>query len=258
MLLHEQASVSQERDDRAEVVAPLPARHDRAASPTAGQLSQPESEAQPVAVFDAQPALPHNDSTQHMPEANDHEAGVPLDAAAVHNRPSESYVAWDALVGDDDSGVEGWPDHADPVNSVPAAAGPISFLEAASKMAVSEDMVNIEGTALVRNQGQSAGGANARLQEGSSHSTSAAASRLLNAADYGWQTVGRKSAERLNAAGTNVQNLARHAAVGSRAASVSVSIRNTDQAAADMSGGRTERRLTRTQRRRQARRKVKA
>lgn len=169
----------------------------------------------------AWPLLRHTDSTQHMPEGDSSEAVMP--GAAVPKVAIDSCVAWDALVGDDDSDVEGWPDHADPVDmdhaNVPAATRPSTFLEAARKMAGSDEVLIFacKDSTSVGRQAQSGGRANGTLHTG---------------ADPSWHHVGRKS----NAAGMILQSNAQPAAVWRHVASVRAG-RDIGQAAGDTNGG---------------------
>ena len=251
--------MGQESDDRLEVVAPLPASHATASPAKAGQPLQPEAEAQPLAV---QSALPQTVSTQHMPGGECNQGAAPSDAAAVPKVVIQSYVAWDALVTDDDSGVEAWPDHADPVamdhDNVPAATKPSTFLEAACRVAGPEEVLHAARQASTSGgrQGESAGRASGTQHAASTSGcsanghqrTSAAARRQHTVADHGWQRVCRKS----NAAGTDVQNLSQPAAFERHAERVSPNM------AADTNGGGAHNKFTRTQRRRQARKKIRA
>lgn len=216
----------------------MPAASATVAAPAVGQLPQ-------LAAHDHSPSSPLTKVTQQSPAmhgCDNHDDPVVPTAAVT------SYVAWDALVDDEDRDVEGWPEYdaeAD-TNHAPVVGTPISFVEAC-KRGVPEEVLTgahkptADSMASVDRQRLSARTLNA----------SAAAPRPQTAADAGWHTVGRKqgsrSPKRASAASKKGQDAAQAAAVGRSIAPARV------QPAADTNSGGAERSvLTKSRKKRQA------
>ena len=205
----------QNTDDRGELVAALPATDDKDPADEMLQLPGP----------DVSPLSPVNEDTQQ-----------PLrDAAAV---PAAAYVPLgDTSANDVDSGVDGWSDHDDAVDTsqanAPAASKPNSFLEAACKGGIPKEVPTPQPkakavtTASVTRQGRSAGRGSAESGRAASgvhapQSMGQAARRPQTVAESGWHTVtskkGSKSAKHVNGGGKDMHSAAQPIVDGGRLA----------------------------------------
>ena len=170
---------------------------------------------------------PHNDNTQQpLPDADEHD--TPPAA------PNAAYVLWgDTSANGFDSEVDGWSNHDDPVDmrqaNAPAASKPNTFLEAACKGGIPEEVLtpqskaNALSTAPVNRQGKSAGRGGAVLHEDgtaasgvhATQSTLQTARRPQTVAENGWHTAvskkGSKSAKHVNRGGTDTHDAAQPA-----------------------------------------------
>ena len=265
-------ALTQETDDRAEVVARMPTTIDKESSPTADQPSH-LAEALPLAAPEMAIASPRIEGAQRSPEPDHRD--IPFDApTAVTNVSTEFKLPWDTSADDVNAEVEGFPDHDDPVDTNQAnAPTPNTFLEAACKGGIPEDVsmthpkAIADSRAAVRRQGGSIERGNATLRENARsvsimhapQRTLLAARRPQNVADNGWHTVSRKSsktAKHVNGAGKDMPSAVQAPVSGSRIAPVRTS-RNTEQADNKTHDGGAER-LTKAQKKRNAKKRRKA
>ena len=179
----------------------------------------------------ALPATHDKDPAEGTPAADHYD--TPPDAPAV---PTATYVPWGNTSADDvDSEVDGWSDHAGPVDmsqvDAPTASKPTSFLEAACKggipeeVPISQSKAGAVTPASATRQGRSAGRGSAVLREGGRAASGVhaaqnmfrAARRPQTVAEHGWHTVlsrkGSRSAKHVNGGGEGTHIAAQHADV---------------------------------------------
>ena len=257
--------MAQETDSRAEVVAAVPATGDK---DPADEVLQPVAAALPLPGPEVPSSSPHNEDTQQPLPAADHH----LDAPAV---PTAAYVSWGD--NDVDGGVDGWSDHDETVDvsqaNAPAASKPNTFLEAACKGGIPEEVplpqpkASAVTTASATRQGRSAGRGGAVLRKDgraasgvhASHSMVQAARRPQTVAENGWHTViskkGSKSAKHVNGGGTDMHSAAQPTVDGGRLAPARANS-NTEQTDDNRDGSAET--LTKSQKKRHARKRRKA